>query len=119
MMLRTYQFFEDVRSEIAIFRPSVEYIQQIHHAHFWRDVSGETLICVSARQPSITDRHSRPARQTSTAGQEDDREEQDRYDEEDEEQDEVEEEKGKGEEGGRMKMMRNQDEHKSLPGCLL
>ena len=45
MMLRTSQFFEDVPSEIAIFRHSVEYIKNTA-CHFLGDVSGETLIFV-------------------------------------------------------------------------
>ena len=44
-MLRTFQFFEDVPSEIAIFRHSVEYIKNTA-CQFLGDVSGEALILV-------------------------------------------------------------------------
>ena len=47
MMLRTSQFFEDVPSEIAIFRHSVEYIKNTA-CHVLGDVSGETLIFVKS-----------------------------------------------------------------------
>ena len=45
MMLRTSQFFEDVPSEMAIFRHSVKYIKK-SACLLLEDVSGETLIFV-------------------------------------------------------------------------